>query len=111
MDKQYVAWAIIAIIGLIAVTEPHIANILLSFIILGMIPGTENRIPDWAAYSAYIVAGLILLVWLLTHTLYIGELRPVHAVKKPLVKSTKKKSTRTASKRKQPVKRKARATI
>jgi hypothetical protein len=111
MDKRFVAWASIAIIGLIAMTEPQTANTLLSFIILGIIPGTENRIPDWAVYTAYSAVGLVLFVWLMTQTLYIGEVRPVHATSRSAMKTIKKKSTRTASKRKRPTKRQSRAAV
>lgn len=110
MNKQRgVFGAGFVILILFICTQTSLPTALLTFLVLGIIPGTTIAVPAWAillVYPALIVAGIY---WLRGHVLFIGELAP--PVKPAVAVMKKVKKTRnTRTKKTTATKRRARAT-
>ena len=62
----------LTIIGLL-IFVPDIANALLAFMFVGIIPGTDMSLPFWAMGLFIVIAAAIAIVWLGNQSLYIGD--------------------------------------
>ena len=109
MNKQRGVFGVgFVILILFICTQTSLPTALLTFLVLGIIPGTTIAIPAWAILLVYPVLIVAATYWLRGRVFFIGELAPPVKPAIAVVKKAKKtKNTRT--KKTAAAKRRARA--
>lgn len=110
MDKHVSLWAGMIVLGLLVLSETPLMNVFFAFFILGAIPGTDLIIPAWVIFTLYPLIFLVMLYWLFTQPLFIGEPARPTTPPKPVAQKTKKKVALVDAKRTAP-KRRARTAV
>lgn len=90
MDKRVVLWAGLTVLGFVVMTKTQLLNILVAFLILGVIPGTSLFVPSWLIFTVYPLLFVGILLWLGSQSLVSGA-----EAAKPTRKTAQKRATRT----------------
>lgn len=72
MKKGFVFWGIFAI-SLYLLMQPAVYYTLLSFLFIGLVPGTQITLPFWVMWIIFCIIAGVALAWLFNQTLYIGD--------------------------------------
>lgn len=104
-----VAVSIIAIMALVVLlSQPTTSDALLALLFLGIVPGTDIQVPFWIMMLLLLGGGYVLIRWLGSQPLYIGNLHKQEQTARKLAR--KKVTNRVHPKKKSPVNSKTKRT-
>lgn len=106
MNQRATIWALLFVVIILTLTKTPLLAALLTFLFIGIIPGTAIVIPSWVLLIVYPVAFVLVSRLLVGRTLFFGEQKkpePVAPTKK--VRSQKTSTTQQST---TPAKRRAR---
>ena len=87
---------------IILLVRPEILGALFAFIFLGLIPGTQLSLPFWAMLIIYAVGAILVIRWLISQPLYVGNLAKQEKTARAIARkkaTAKKKSSATTRRR------------
>lgn len=104
MNTLVYKWAALVLFVFIVCVQTQLLSIAFTFLVLGILPGTDFIVPSWAILITYPLLFIASLAWLNTQPLFIGEtaqttLKHVPKSKKLHSATSTKKKTSAATKK------------
>jgi hypothetical protein len=99
--KQVVFWLLLLSSILLIVTQTSLMTDLFLLLVIGMVPGTEIRVPAWVMMGLYPLIAVTAVYWLSKQPMYIGNSKHNEAVARKIARRKVAKITNTVNEQQQ----------